>query len=85
MEAVSVSTKRRTEKVCSPDDDPSSREVVAILMSLDLVLMNFKVAEVFCKNRFGDAAVDRGLECGLGVDCATCWDIEDERRVKEVK
>ena len=46
---VSVSTKRRAEKVSSPEDE--SRETVTILMSLGLVLVNFKVAELFCEDR----------------------------------
>ena len=51
---------------------------VAILMSLDLVLVNFKVAELFCEDRFGDAAVGR-------AKCVTRWDVEDEKQMKESK
>ena len=78
MDDVSVSMKRRAEKVISPEDE--SRQIVTILMSsgLVLVLVIFKVAELFCEDRFGDAAVDR-------VCCAIAWDIENETQMKEVK
>ena len=42
-----------------PDD--GSREIGTILMSLGVALVNFKLTELFCKNRLGDAAVDHGL------------------------
>ena len=42
-------------------------------MSLGVILVNFRLAE----DRFGDAAVDR-------VDCATGWDMEDEKQMKEM-
>ena len=79
-----MSMKRGAEKASSLGD-PRSREVVTILLSLDLVLMNFRVAEVFCEDRFSDAVDVRGPESGLRVDCATGWVIEDERHVKEVQ
>ena len=63
---VSVSMKRGAEKASSLGDH-RSREVVTILLSLDWVLMNFRVAEVFCEDRFSDAVVVRGLESGLCV------------------
>ena len=47
--------------------------------------MNFKVAELFCSNRFGDAAVDMGFEHGFVVDYATGWDMEDEEQMQEVE
>ena len=40
-------------------------EMAVILMSLSLAPANFKVAEVVCRNRFGDAAVSMGFERGL--------------------
>ena len=61
-----MSMKRGAEKASSLGDD-RSREVVTILLSLDLVLMNFTGAEVFCEDRFSDAVVVRGLESGLCV------------------
>ena len=67
-EFVSVSMKRGAEKASSLGDD-RSREVVTILQSLDWVLLNFRVAGVFCEDRFSDAVVVRGLESGLCV-CA---------------
>ena len=67
-----------------PPDD-GSREIATILKSLGVAPVNFKVAELFCKNRFGDAAVDMGLERGLVVDYATGWDMEDEEQMKEVE
>ena len=48
MEDVSVLVKRTAEKVSSPDNE--SREIVTILMSLDLVLMDFKVTELSCED-----------------------------------
>ena len=83
-EYVSVSMKPGAEEASSLGDD-RSREVVAILVSLDGVLMNFRVAEVCCEDRFSDAVDVRGLVSGLRVDCATGWVIEDERHVKEVQ
>ena len=83
-EYVSVSMKRGAEKASSFCDD-RSRKVVTILLSLDWVLMNFRVAEVFCEDRFSDAVVVRGLVSGLRVDCSTGWVTEDERHVKEVQ
>ena len=78
MEDFSVSTKRGAEKVDSPDD--RSRETVTILMSFGLVLENFKVVVSIYEDTFGEVAVDGGLERGLGVDFATGWDIEDEKK-----
>ena len=66
-----------------PPDD-GSRGLATILMSLGVAPVNFKVAVLFCKNRFGDAAVDMGFERGLVVDYATGWDMEDEEQMKEV-
>ena len=37
-------------------------EMTVILMSLGVTTANFKVAELFCRNRFGDSAVHRGFE-----------------------
>ena len=54
-------------------------------MSLCVVLVNFKVAELFCRNRFGDAAVNMGVGRGFLVDCVTGWDTEDDEHVKEVE
>ena len=36
------------------------------------------MAELFCEDRFGDAAVDR-------ANCVTRWDVEDEKQMKELK
>ena len=68
--------KRRAEKVSSPDNE--SREIVRILMSSDLVLMDFKVAELLCEDRFGELAVGR-------ANSVTVWVIEDEKLMKEIK
>ena len=46
---------------------------------------NFKVAELFCRNRFGDAAVSMGFERGLQVDYATGWNMGEEEQMKEVE
>ena len=83
-EYVSVSMKRGAEEASSVVDD-RSREVVTILLSFDLVLMNFSVSEVVSEDRFSDAVVVRGLEKWSLCLCATGWVIEDERHVKEVQ
>ena len=49
-------------------------------MSLGVAPANFKVAELFCRNRFGESAVDMGFERGLVVDCATGWSVSDGSR-----
>ena len=61
-----------------PPDDPSLThksmgisEMAVILMSLGVAPANFKVAELFCRNRFGEAAVSMGFERGFVVDYAT--------------
>ena len=77
VEVVSVQMKRGTEKVRSPDDD-GSREIVVFLMLCSVILVNMTVAELFCEDRFGGAAVGDGFECGLG-EHATGWDIEDKK------
>ena len=83
MEDVLVSRKRGAEEMGPPDD--GSCEVGTILMSLGVAPVNFNVAELFCSNRFGDAAVDMGFERGLVVDYATGWDVEDEEKMKEIE
>ena len=69
----SVSSRRGTEKVGSPEYE--LLEMVVIPMSLSVVP---KVAELFCEDRFGHAAVGK-------VTGATGWDMEDEKQMKEVK
>ena len=76
VQDVSVSMKRGVEKVGSQENE--SLEMVTMLMSLDFVLVNFKVAKLFCEDRFGDAAVAR-------AKCATGWDIEGEEQMRGVK
>ena len=46
----------------------SSRRWAVILMLLGVAPANFKVAQLFCRNRFGDTAV---FGRGLVVDYAT--------------
>ena len=62
-----------------PPDDPSLTpadeslgisEMAVILMSLGVAPANFKVAE--------------GFERGLVVDCATGWNMSNEKQMKEV-
>ena len=60
-------------------------EMAMIFMSLGVAPANFKVAELFCRNRFGDADVSMGFERGIAVDCATGWDKEDEEQMEEVE
>ena len=56
-------------------------EMAVILMSLGVALAFFQVAELFCRSRFGESAVDVGFERGLVVDCATGW--SDEEQMEE--
>ena len=69
MEDVVPSRKRGFEEVGPPDDpnltpaDESQmgiREMAVIFMSLGVAPANFKVAEWFCRNRFGESAVNMG-------------------------
>ena len=48
-------------------------EMTVILKSLDVASASERVAELFCKNRFGDSAVVMGFERGIAADCATGW------------
>ena len=60
-------------------------EMAVILMSLGVALERFEVAELCCRNRIGDSAVDMGFERGLVVDCATGWIMSDEEQMEEVE
>ena len=71
----------------SPSDDPNLTpadesmgisEIAVILMSLGMAPANFKVAEHFYRNRFGDAAVDIGFESAG----ATGWNMDDEEQIR---
>ena len=77
MEDAVSSRKQGSEEVGPPDDpnltpaDESQMgisEMAVVLMSLGVAPANFKVAELFCRNRFGGTAVDMGFERGLVVD-----------------
>ena len=92
MEDVVPSRKRGSEEMGSPDDpnltpaDESQMgisEMAVVLMSLGVAPANFKVAELFCRNRFGESAVDMGFERGLVVDCATGWSMSDKEQMEE--
>ena len=48
-------------------------EMAVILMSVGVTTANFKVAELFCGNRFCDSAFDIGFERGIVADYATAW------------
>ena len=50
-----------------PDDGP--RDMATILMSLGVAPVNFKMAELFCRNRFGHAAAAMGFERTRGGVC----------------
>ena len=92
MEDVLSSRKRGSEEVglaedprhMPADESMGISEVADIFMSLGVALANFKVAKMFCRKRFGDAAVSMGFERGIVVDCATGWDVEDEEQMEEV-
>ena len=43
------------------------------------------MAELFCRNRFGDAAVSMAFERGLVVDHATGWNMSVEEQMNEVE
>ena len=81
-EGVRPSRERGSEEGGGPEDamlqhaDASEMcisEMTAILMSLGVTAANFKVAELFCRNRFCDSAVDTGFERGIVADYATGW------------
>ena len=59
------------EEVDPPDDLNLTLRVTDDFMFVGVSPANFKVAELFCRNRFGESAVDMGFERGLVVDCAT--------------
>ena len=46
-------------------------EMTVILKSLDVASASERVAELFCRNTFGDSAVDTGFERGIAADYAT--------------
>ena len=87
--------RKRGSEETGPPDDPSltpndelvgiSEMAVILIMSLGVAPANFKVAELFCRNRFGDAAVSVGFERGLAVNHATRWDMRVEEQMKEVE
>ena len=83
LDDVLVSRKRGAEEMGPPDD--GSRELATILMSFSVAPVSFKVAELFCRSKFGDAAVDMGFESGLVVDSATGWDMEEDEQMKEIE
>ena len=92
MEDVLLSRKKGSEEM-RPSDDPNLTpadesmgicEMVVILLSLGMAPANFKMAESFCRNRFGEAAVSLGFEHGLVLDCATGWNMSNEEQMKEV-
>ena len=93
MEDVLSSRKRGSEEVGLAEDPrliPADelvgiREMAEIFMSLGVAPANVKVVELFCRNRFGDAAVSMGFERGIVADCATGWDMEDEELMEEVE
>ena len=58
--------------------------MAVILMSLGVAPANFKVAELFCRNKFGESAVDMGFERGLEVDCDRLG-MSDEEQMEEVE
>ena len=88
MEDVLPSRKRGSEEM-RPSDDPNLtpadesmgiREMAVILLSLGMAPANFKVAESFCRNGFGEAAVSMGFEHGLVLDYATGWNMSNEEQ-----
>ena len=94
MEDVVPSRKRGSEEVGLLDDpnltpaDESQMgisEMAVILMSLGVAPESFKVAELCCRERIGDSAVDMGFERGLVVDCATGSIMIDEEQMEEVE
>ena len=52
-------------------------EMTVILMSLGVTTANVKVAELFCRSRFGDSAVDIGYGRGIVADILTEWMNDD--------
>ena len=90
-----VPWRGRGSEELGPPDDPSLApadesqmgisEMAVILMSLGVAPANFKVAELFCRSRFGDADVSMGFERGFVVDHATHWNMSDEEQMQEVE
>ena len=73
MEDVLPSRKQGSEEMGPPDDPrqlvPIS-EMAVILISVGVAPANLEVAELFCRNRFGEAAVSVVVVLGLVVDYA---------------
>ena len=81
-EGVPPSRKRGSEEGGRPEDamlehadatEMCISEMTVILVSLGVTTANFKVADLFCRNRFGDSAVGMGFERGIVADYATGW------------
>ena len=47
--------------------------MTVILKSLGVASASGEAAELFCRNRFGGAAVDMAFECGLVADDLRGW------------
>ena len=60
--------------------------MTVILMSLGATSARGEVADLFCRNRFGDSAVDTGFERGLVVNQVTGWmnDNVSQQRLRAV-
>ena len=52
-------------------------EMSLIFKSLDVASVCGRVAELFCRNGFGGAAVNMGFERGLGVNQVAGWMIDN--------
>ena len=71
-----------------PDDPnltPADESQTGISEMAGVASANFKVADLFCRNRFGESAVGMRFERGLEVDCATGWSMSDEEQMEEVE
>ena len=64
-------SRRRGSEETTADELMGISEMTVIFMSLGVAPANFKVAELFCRDRFGEAAVSVGFERALVVDNAT--------------
>ena len=85
MEDVVPSRKRGLEEMGPPDDPNLTPADESQMGTSEMAQANFKVAELFCRNRFGESAVDMGFERGLVVNCATGWSMSDEEQMEVVE
>ena len=63
-------------KFCFSSDENRSREIVMIIMLLSVILVNLKVVELVCVDKFSDSVFSDDFEHDLRVGHVTDWDKE---------